>query len=252
MPRSEIGTTRATGTPLIATMSSPGRTPAERAAAPTGKRTRVKSSSDSTSPARLPSISALFWSGELTRYQVPNSGPAMASRSAGYQSNSNRLSHGRLRSGRRSGRRNRGSNALVPVAASVAIFVLPPALHIRRARQRQSALTVDAFLDVAGLDEAALGLERLHLDARELFGNFAERGAAGGKAFDQPLVDADPFAVTLAAVAVRDLPVAVDQARQVKRHQPPRVLRIGIKRVDPLERLPERRQCGADRVQLGL
>ena len=87
-------------------------------------------------------------------------------------------------------------------------------------------------------------------DARELFGDFGERAAARREAFDQPLVDADAFAVAFAAEVLRDLPVAVDQARQMQRHQPPRILRVGIERIDPLERLLERRQRGADRVEL--
>ena len=40
--------------------------------------------------------------------------------------------------------------------------------------------------------------------------------------------------------------VAVDQAGQVHRHQPPRVLRIGVEVGDPLQRLAKRRQAGAD------
>ncbi len=74
----------------------------------------------------------------------------------------------------------------------------------------------------------------------------------GGEPLDQPLVDADSFAVLLRAIGLRDVAIAVDQARQVHRHQPPRVLRIGVERVDPLQRLPERGKRGADRVELGL
>ena len=72
--------------------------------------------------------------------------------------------------------------------------------------------------------------------------DLAKRGAAGGEAFDQPLVDGLAFAVLLAAIGGGHVRVAVDQARQMDRHQPPRVLRVGIERLDALERLLERRQ----------
>ena len=50
-----------------------------------------------------------------------------------------------------------------------------------------------------------------------------------------------------------DRPVkAIDQAGQVDRHQPPRVLRIGIEGIDPLQRLLKGGQSSAHRIDFGL
>ena len=60
-----------------------------------------------------------------------------------------------------------------------------------------------SVLAVAGLDEAALRLERCHVGAGKLFRNLAERVAACGEAFDQSLVDRLAFAILLGAVRRR-------------------------------------------------
>ena len=62
----------------------------------------------------------------------------------------------------------------------------------------------------------------------------------GSLHFDQPLIDTDAFAVRLASIGLRDVQVTIDQARQMSRHQPPRILRVRVDRIDSFERLPER------------
>ena len=76
-----------------------------------------------------------------------------------------------------------------------------PIFVLRRTGGR-SAVSVPS-LAVAGLDEAALRLERSDVGAGELLGNFAERVPAGGEAFDQPLIHGLVFTIALAAVRRR-------------------------------------------------
>ena len=71
-------------------------------------------------------------------------------------------------------------------------------------------------------------------------------------ALDQPLVDRPAFAVSLLTELGGHVEVTVDQAGQVERHQPARVLSIRIERLDPSQRLAQRRQGRADGVDLRL
>ena len=93
-----------------------------------------------------------------------------------------------------------------------------------------SRLLFDLFLAVAALDEAALGFERRHVGLAPASpkSRSAPRGPPPG--LDQPLVDADALAVALAAIGGGNMEVAVDQVGQVHRHQPPRILGIGVER----------------------
>ncbi|QNP42762.1 hypothetical protein H9L15_11690 [Sphingomonas daechungensis] len=125
-PALEIGTTLATSNPSIAMMSSPGLTSAAFAASPTGNRTLVRSSSDSASPARLPTIKAEFSPASANRNQRPAIGPTTASSNAGIQISWKISTDPRLRSGRRSGNVRRGRAASTPDAESVAIVASNP------------------------------------------------------------------------------------------------------------------------------
>jgi NAD/NADP transhydrogenase beta subunit len=84
-----------------------------------------------------------------------------------------------------------------------------------------------------------LGFERGDIGARELLGDFVERVAARREPFGQPFVDRLAFAVLLLPEGRGHPKIAVDEARQVDRHQPPRILRAGVERFDALESLAE-------------
>src|SRR3954453_2030770 len=220
--------------PSIAVIWSPRLTPAALAAAPSGKRTKVRSSSESTRPVRLPSISALFSPAVVKRLYRPATGPTIASSNAANQKISKKVSHGLRRSGKRSGRRSRGSFKSPPIrAASLAIMHVPPATYTRvhstarkfnQLRMRGSVLgggfdRPRPVVAVAALHEPALRFERCEVVASELLGDVAERGARGRQGLHQSLIRGLAFAVLLAAVGGGHLDIAIEQRGQVQRHQ---------------------------------
>src|SRR5437763_2342242 len=97
--------------------------------------------------------------------------------------------------------------------------VSAPRCHLPIAARQGGRSAIDAFFAVAGLDEAALSLERGDIGAGQFLGNLAQSGAPGGEAFDQPLVDRLAFAVLIRTEGCGDVHVAVDQPREVDRHQ---------------------------------
>ena len=76
--------------------------------------------------------------------------------------------------------------------------------------------------------------------------------AARGERIDQPVVDALALGVIFGAIGGGDVEIAVDQAGQMGRHQPPRVLRVGVVLVDARERFLERLEALRQQVDLGL
>src|SRR5436190_15811548 len=84
-------------------------------------------------------------------------------------------------------------------------------------------LALYPLVSIARFDESALGFERVQVGPGKLLTDFAKRRFPRCKSLDQPLVDGDSFPVQLCSIGLWDVAIAVDKARQMHRHQPPRV-----------------------------